>query len=137
MVMRSPDALRRIITAPGELGIARAYVAGDLDIDGASGRCSTCATAWRTCGSRPGRCCGWCPSWAGGARCGRLAPPNEEARLHGRRHSQARDAAAISHHYDVSNAFYRLVLGPSLTYSCAVFHDAGDTLEQARPTSTS
>ena len=52
-----------------------------------------------------------------------LAPPPEEARLHGRRHSRERDAAAIAHHYDVSNDFYRMVLGPSLTYSCAVWSD--------------
>jgi cyclopropane-fatty-acyl-phospholipid synthase len=61
-----------------------------------------------------------------------LQPPDEEVRLRGRRHSKARDAAAISHHYDVSNAFYRLVLGPSLTYSCAVWHDPDDTLEAAQ-----
>ena len=34
IVIRSPDALRRIITAPGELGLARAYVAGELDVEG-------------------------------------------------------------------------------------------------------
>jgi cyclopropane-fatty-acyl-phospholipid synthase len=62
----------------------------------------------------------------------RLAPPKEEARLRGRRHSRERDAAAISHHYDVSNAFYRMVLGPSLTYSCAVFRDPSDRLEEAQ-----
>jgi cyclopropane-fatty-acyl-phospholipid synthase len=47
--------------------------------------------------------------------------PAEEARLHGLRHTQKRDAAAIAHHYDVSNEFYELVLGPSMTYSCAVW----------------
>src|SRR5205085_9775162 len=46
--------------------------------------------------------------------------------------SRARDAAAISHHYDVGNDFYRLVLGPSLTYSCAVFKTPTDTLEVAQ-----
>ena len=48
-----------------------------------------------------------------------LPPPPEEARLRGRRHSKARDAAAISHHYDVSNDFYRLILGSTMTYSRA------------------
>ena len=47
------------------------------------------------------------------------APPPEEAHVHGRRHSIARDAQAISHHYDVGNDFYAIVLGPSMTYSCA------------------
>src|SRR5262249_31374914 len=59
------------------------------------------------------------------------APP-EEARLHGRRHTKQRDVAAISHHYDVSNDFYRRVLGPSMTYSCAVWTDPGVTLEEAQ-----
>jgi cyclopropane-fatty-acyl-phospholipid synthase len=62
----------------------------------------------------------------------RLPPPPEEARLRGRRHSKARDAAAIAHHYDVSNAFYRMVLGPSMTYSCAVWADPSITLEDAQ-----
>ncbi len=61
-----------------------------------------------------------------------LPPPPEEARLRGRRHSRARDAAAIAHHYDVSNDFYEMVLGPSLTYSCAVWHDDTTTLEDAQ-----
>jgi cyclopropane-fatty-acyl-phospholipid synthase len=70
---------------------------------------------------------------AGGVRALRpLPPPPEEVRLRGRRHSRARDAAAVRHHYDVSNDFYRLVLGPSLTYSCAVFADPETTLEAAQ-----
>jgi cyclopropane-fatty-acyl-phospholipid synthase len=132
LVVRSPDALSRILTAPGELGIARAYVAGDLDIDGdiwellaLRDRMPKVQLAPRTLLRLVGELGGW-------RQVRRLAPPEVEVRLHGRRHSRARDAAAISHHYDVSNAFYRLVLGPSLTYSCAVFHDPADSLEQAQ-----
>jgi hypothetical protein len=33
-VLRSPRALRRALWAPGELGLARAYVSGDLDVEG-------------------------------------------------------------------------------------------------------
>src|SRR5204863_8069528 len=67
---------------------------------------------------------------AGGLR--PLPPPPEEAHLRGRRHSKERDAAAISHHYDISNDFYRLVLGPAMTYSCAYFASPDSTLEQAQ-----
>ncbi|MGX6449872.1 class I SAM-dependent methyltransferase, partial [Patulibacter sp. S7RM1-6] len=59
------------------------------------------------------------------------ALPEAEARLHGRRHDRDRDSASIQYHYDISNAFYRLVLGPSLVYSCA-YWGAGDDLEAAQ-----
>jgi cyclopropane-fatty-acyl-phospholipid synthase len=131
LVFRSPDVLRRLLTAPGELGFARAYVAGELDVEGdlyaalpLQERLAAARLASR--------------HWVAALRLvGReglrpLAPPAEEARLHGRRHSRERDAAAIAHHYDVSNRFYRLVLGPSLTYSCAVFAEPLLTLEEAQ-----
>jgi cyclopropane-fatty-acyl-phospholipid synthase len=131
LVVRSPDALRRIVSAPGELGFARAYVAGEIAIEGdiysalpallelpsARELVRLWFTAARIVGPR-----GLRP----------LAAPPEEARLRGGRHTRSRDAAAISHHYDVSNAFYRLVLGPSLTYSCAVYEHADATLEEAQ-----
>jgi cyclopropane-fatty-acyl-phospholipid synthase len=131
LVFRSPNALRRLLTAPGELGFARAYVAGELDLEGdvyaalalherlSAGRLSpqqwlAAARIVSSLGVRP------------------LPPPPEEARLRGRRHSRERDAAAIAHHYDVSNRFYRLVLGPSLTYSCALFAEPGFSLEEGQ-----
>lgn len=131
VVVRSPDALRRIVHAPGELGFSRAYVAGDIDIEGdiyaalalrdhvaqTTLRWRDVVTGLRLVGPRVLR---------------PLARPPEEARLHGRRHSTARDAAAIAHHYDVGNDFYRLLLGPSLTYSCAVWDDDTESLEAAQ-----
>jgi cyclopropane-fatty-acyl-phospholipid synthase len=131
LVVRSPDALRRIVTAPGELGFARAYVAGEIDLEGdiysALPALLELPPVWELA-----------RLWLGAARTigleglRPLPPPPEEARLRGRRHTRRRDAAAVSHHYDVSNAFYRLVLGPSLTYSCAVFEDVDATLEEAQ-----
>jgi cyclopropane-fatty-acyl-phospholipid synthase len=47
-------------------------------------------------------------------------------------HTKTRDAEAIHHHYDVSNTFYEWVLGPSMTYTCAVYPDAASTLEEAQ-----
>jgi cyclopropane-fatty-acyl-phospholipid synthase len=132
LIVRSPDALRRIITAPGELGIARAYVAGDLDVDGDIWEVLALRDRMPRVRLAPRAMLRLVDELGGWREVRRLAPPEEEARLHGRRHSQARDAAAISHHYDVSNAFYRLVLGSSMTYSCAVFHDPSDTLDDAQ-----
>src|SRR6201981_1164067 len=48
------------------------------------------------------------------------------------RHSKAPDAEAVHHHYDVSNTFYEWVLGPSMTYTCAVYPNADATLEEAQ-----
>ena len=47
-------------------------------------------------------------------------------------HSLESDRAAISHHYDVSNDFYKLFLDERMVYSCAYFHSPDDTLETAQ-----
>ncbi|MCC3776904.1 cyclopropane-fatty-acyl-phospholipid synthase family protein, partial [Streptomyces sp. UNOB3_S3] len=61
------------------------------------------------------------------------APPAEEARRGGGPlHSLRRDRQAISHHYDVGNAFYEHVLGPSMVYSCAYWESPESTLEEAQ-----
>jgi cyclopropane-fatty-acyl-phospholipid synthase len=131
IVVRSPDALRRIVTAPDELGFGRAYVAGELEVEGDIFDVMAVANHIEELhlGPRQITAAAKLVGWKGLKP---LPPPPEEARLHGRRHSRARDAAAIAHHYDVSNAFYEMVLGPSLTYSCAVWHDDTATLEDAQ-----
>jgi cyclopropane-fatty-acyl-phospholipid synthase len=131
IVLRSPDALRRIATAPGELGFARAYVAGDLDIEGDVYE-ALAVLERRRAFSHLIREVVPVVRDLGIASLRPLPAPPEEARLRGRRHSKARDAAAIAHHYDVSNRFYRIVLGPSMTYSCALFADPAGTLEEAQ-----
>ncbi len=132
LVFRSPDALRRILTAPGELGLGRAYVAGDLDVEGDIFEALAALRSRFNKASIPPRDIARLVQLAGLDALRPLAPPREEARLHGVRHSRDRDAAAIAHHYDVSNAFYRIVLGPSMTYSCAVWSTPEDTLEDAQ-----
>jgi cyclopropane-fatty-acyl-phospholipid synthase len=125
------DALTRVITHPGELGLARAYVAGDIDIEGdldalfelsvppvtqllKIDNLRSLLTTVGTSALKP------------------LAPPDIEARQRGVLHSRSRDRQAISHHYDVSNHFYEMVLGPSMTYSCAVFRSPDESLEDAQ-----
>jgi cyclopropane-fatty-acyl-phospholipid synthase len=131
IVLRSPAALRRIVTSPGELGFARAFVAGDLDIEGDVYEVLASLERRRTLVPLIRELVPVARA-LGIAALRPLPAPPEEARLRGRRHSRARDAAAIAHHYDVSNRFYRLVLGPSMTYSCALFNRPGATLEQAQ-----
>lgn len=138
LVVRNRRALRRLVWSPNEVGMARAFVAGDLTVEGdfltaldrmlhlfdatqglhlsSSDRRTVLASALRlgAIGSNP-------------------PPPAEEMRpTTGMLHSIRRDAAAIGHHYDVGNEFYRLVLGESMTYSCAYWPD----LDAANPTTT-
>ena len=135
LVLRSPKALSYLLTAPGQLGLARAYVAGELDIEGEI--YTALSLLW---GEHVGEL-----SWA--ARLDLLRnidpqafrwvdPPAEEygaRRLtQGLRHSKSRDAVAISHHYDVSNTFYEWVLGPSMTYTCACYPTGDASLEEAQ-----
>ena len=136
LAVHSPDALRRIVWAPGELGVARAFVAGEISVEG---DIFEVLTALRD--AAPGELRRVDPRTlvatvraAGriGALGAPLPPPPEEARPAGRLHSPARDARAISHHYDVGNDFYELVLGPSWTYSCARFVTPATSLEEAQ-----
>jgi cyclopropane-fatty-acyl-phospholipid synthase len=117
--------------APGELGFARAYVVGDLDIEGDVYAALALLERPRALARLVRELLPALRALGIDALRPLPAPP-EEARLRGRRHSKARDAAAIAHHYDVSNRFYRLVLGPSMTYSCALFADPAATLEVAQ-----
>lgn len=118
-------ALRRLLWNLSELGLARAYVSGDLDVEGdlteglrlcwqffRSGQLdrpslrevARAAVRLRVIGPRP-------------------RPPAEEARPAGRLHTRARDKSVIAHHYDLGNDFYQLILDPSMAYSCAYFGD--------------
>ena len=133
--VRRPEALRRILYAPGELGLARAYVSGDLDIEG------EIVPMLDVLSRRVPREVKLGPSGAaraalaalGVGAIGRPLPaPPEECHTSGRLHSKTRDAQAISHHYDVGNEFYEIVLGPSMTYSCAYFDRDDATLADAQ-----
>ena len=132
LVIRSPDALRRVLTAPGELGVGRAYVAGDLDVEGDVFEALTELRSLLSGMPRSRLPLLDLIRLLGPDGMRPLPPPPQEARLHGRRHSKGRDAQAIAYHYDVSNRFYELVLGRSMTYSCAVWSAPSSTLEEAQ-----
>lgn len=134
--------LSYIMTAPGDLGLARAYVAGDMDLVGVHPGDPYEAFSLlmnHTKFRRPA------PAEAlaivrslGFSHLKPPPPPPQESiprwrrMVEGLRHSEGRDAEAIHHHYDVSNAFYEHVLGPSMTYTCAVYPAADATLEEAQ-----
>jgi cyclopropane-fatty-acyl-phospholipid synthase len=155
LVLRTPQALRRMLWHPGELGIAQAYVTGELDVDGdlteglrAVWRASREAgmTADRGAGltgdrgagpggGRAGRGPARLPvsAWTAAARAALQLgiggpppkPPAAQARVSGRLHSKRRDQAVIAHHYDVPAGFYQLILDPSMAYSGADWARAG------------
>ncbi|HEX3542061.1 MAG TPA: cyclopropane-fatty-acyl-phospholipid synthase family protein [Acidimicrobiales bacterium] len=134
VLVRSPNALRRLLWAPGDLGVARAFVIGDLDVEG-----DLFAVLRALHTGHPDFAAGPAELWSAVQSCRRagalgppLPPPPEEARTHGWRHSKRRDSQAIRHHYDVGNHFYRLFLGPSMTYSSARFVDDRASLEEAQ-----
>lgn len=144
VVVRNRRALRRLLWKPGELGLARAWVAGDLEVEG---------DLYTVLGLLAGLL--WerdkdarglpealrDPQVRAGVRgLVRLAgpalppvPPREEVRRPRRNlHTRRSDKRAISHHYDVGNDFYELVLGPSMVYSCAYWPSPDSTLETAQ-----
>ncbi|MCU1684714.1 MAG: cyclopropane-fatty-acyl-phospholipid synthase [Amycolatopsis sp.] len=134
--VRSPLALSYLLSSPGDLGMARAFVSGHLVVTG------DLYTALRALVSQVDELSArdrvWLLRELGPRHLRRVPLPPEElpSRLrrtvHGLNHSKARDSNAIASHYDVSNRFYELVLGPSMAYTCAVFDDADTTLEEAQ-----
>ena len=139
VVLNSPDAVRRMIRHPGELGAAQAYVTGELDVPGDLDEALTHAFAVaRERGLGGGR-----PTLSAVLSAVRAAagigalglpprPPRTQARIKGRLHSQRRDRSAISFHYDLSNEFYELVLEPQMAYSCGYHASPDVSVEEAQ-----
>ncbi|WP_067693310.1 class I SAM-dependent methyltransferase [Nocardia jejuensis] len=124
MRLRSKEALGHLVWAPGELGLGRAFVSGTVDLDGNIFQMLRALQSTAPRDARLGVGAAWHALGAArqlGALGRRPELPPEEARPQRQLHTRRTDAAAISHHYDVGNDFYRLVLGPSMTYSCARF----------------
>ncbi|MBB4682802.1 SAM-dependent methyltransferase [Amycolatopsis jiangsuensis] len=139
VVLKNRRALRWLLYTPGELGLARAYVSGDLDVEG------DLAEGFRRIWSltRSGELSGVRLSARDRAEAAGLAvrmgvlglppkPPAEEARLNGTLHTLLRDKSAISHHYDLSNAFYQLLMDESMAYSSAYWTSGTTDLAQAQ-----
>ncbi len=138
VTVRSPVAVAYLAQAPGALGLARAYVSGHLDVDGdmyqTLARLSKAQTLTISVAEKLRLL-----QALGGPKLliNRVPPPPQEVRVNrrwlgGRRHTKGRDVKAISHHYDVSNAFYEWVLGPTMAYTCACYPSADASLEEAQ-----
>jgi cyclopropane-fatty-acyl-phospholipid synthase len=137
LVLRSKQALRRLLWHPGELGLAQAYVTGELDVEGditdglravwqAARQRGVPARTPRAAWLRAARQAEAVAAAAAAAiRLGLPGPrppaPAAEARVTGRRHSKSRDQAVIAHHYNVPPAFYELILDPQMAYSSGLW----------------
>jgi cyclopropane-fatty-acyl-phospholipid synthase len=130
--VRSETALAYLAGSPNSLGLARAFVSGHLDVDGDIYEALTAISELTVSDVPPSTLLKVAARLAPVRLRHRVAPPPEEHRQSGRRHSKKRDSTAIEHHYDVSNRFYEMVLGPSMTYTCAVYPSEGATLEEAQ-----
>jgi cyclopropane-fatty-acyl-phospholipid synthase len=132
LIVRSQRAVAHLLRAPGQLGLSRAYVSGELEVSDLDALIDV-AYSWQpptlTAGSRA-------RLMLAAARAGGMVPsgppPDAELRQRGALHSRGRDARAVRHHYDVSNEFFALFLDRSMTYSCAFFSRCPDSLEAAQ-----
>jgi len=140
--LKNERGLAYLVTAPGDLGLGRAYVSGDLDIHGIHPGdpyegMVLLLRAMRFRRPSPAQVVQLLRS-IGLSHMVPPAPPPQEhlprwrRMVEGLRHSPERDGKVIQHHYDVSNRFYEMVLGPSMTYTCAVFETEDATLEEAQ-----
>jgi cyclopropane-fatty-acyl-phospholipid synthase len=140
--LRTPRGTTYLATGRGDLGLARAYIAGDLEIQGVHP-----GDPYELLRALTGDLVFTLPSprvmatiirSIGVGHLRPIKPPEQEAPPRwrriagGLRHSKSRDAEAIHHHYDVSNAFYEWVLGPSMTYTCACYPRPEASLDEAQ-----
>ncbi|MGZ4687931.1 class I SAM-dependent methyltransferase [Oryzihumus sp.] len=140
ITVTSPDALRRLLFHPGELGLAQAYVTGEIDVEGDV--LDGFRRVWRTARERsvtprptPALLLQAVRTARELGAIGRPpVPPASQARLRGRLHSLGRDRQVIAHHYDLSNDFYALILDPHMAYSCGYWasDDPSYTVQDAQ-----
>jgi cyclopropane-fatty-acyl-phospholipid synthase len=130
--VRSPQAIAHVLYAPGQLGLGRAYVSGQIEVDDIDDTVRM-LDAW-TPPPLDARAKARLAAAAVRAAGPVLPPkrPQAELRPAGKRHSIGRDARAVRHHYDVSNEYFALFLDESMTYSCAIFSRGAQTLEEAQ-----
>ena len=140
--LKTPRGTTYLATGRGDLGLARAYIAGDLEIHGVHPGDPyelLKALADELVFTMPSpRVMAQVVRSIGVERLRPIAPPPQEVPprwrrvAEGLRHSKTRDAEAIHHHYDVSNTFYEWVLGPSMTYTCACYPSLEASLDEAQ-----
>jgi cyclopropane-fatty-acyl-phospholipid synthase len=132
--LQSRKAIAHALRAPGQLGIGRAYVSGDIAVDDLDAAMQVVLN--------------WHPPAVDRKAQAKLAlaalraagpvlppsPPAAELRPKGKLHTIARDKRSVRHHYDLPPEFFKLFLGDTFTYSCAIFSRGAKTLDEAQET---
>jgi cyclopropane-fatty-acyl-phospholipid synthase len=130
--VRRPVALAHFLSAPGTLGLGRAYVDGSLAVDDLDRALLVVDEFEPPQLSLADRVRLGLATAAAAVPGGLPKRPSLELTLSGRLHSAERDAAAVRYHYDVGNEFFKLFLDESMTYSCAIFSKGARTLAEAQ-----
>jgi cyclopropane-fatty-acyl-phospholipid synthase len=132
--VRSPRALAHALRAPGQLGVGRAYVAGEIEVDDMDATIKLLDTWQPPPLTRSDRVR---LALAAVRAAGIVRPPpvpRAELKPKGSRRTHERDARSVRHHYDLPPEFFALFLDESMTYSCAFFSRGAQTLEEAQET---
>lgn len=140
----TPNCMYQLLAHPNEIGIVRAYILGDFDVDGID--YADPYPAMRKLVSLAKYVRPLAPASIARVSAGILSHgfkkppvpategPSKFARI--KRglmpHTEKADSETVSFHYDMSNEFYADFLGPSMTYTCAVFDNEHMSLEDAQ-----
>ncbi|HTL90536.1 MAG TPA: cyclopropane-fatty-acyl-phospholipid synthase family protein, partial [Leptolyngbya sp.] len=129
--IRHPGVLRKLLLSQDPLTLADAYLQGWIDVEGdlatvlalvqqhphARVTIKQFLQAWIEAWSLPNL-----PS----------SEPSQASWKTLRFRTRDRDRAAVQHHYDAGNEFYKLWLDPQLVYSCAYFEHPHMSLQDAQ-----
>ncbi len=126
--LRTENAWRTLCESPDDVALGAKYIDGEIEVEGDLYLALRAAPLIESSINRA------IPAPLQRLRHYTAALTNQVQRLTtwGKTHSNQRDAAAISHHYDKPPEFFNLFLGSSMVYSCAYFKARSTTLDEAQ-----
>lgn len=136
IVLTHEGALPSMLQLPVDVSVGEAYLRGDVDVEGDlesafefldHAELALSPSDWMGIAADAAKLRRHLAGSRGAGPVARVA-----ARMRGRMHSRDRDRQAITHHYDVSNAFYALCLDARMVYSCGYFPTPHASLDEAQ-----
>jgi cyclopropane-fatty-acyl-phospholipid synthase len=133
IVLRHPGAVRAMFWPPSQLTLAEAYVYDDFDVEGDIHAIFPIADRLLIGRFGPRERLGLVRRLLSLPRTKRPRTGSREPfRRRARRFSREYDRQAVTYHYDLSNEFFRLMLGERMLYTCAYFASADEDLDSAQ-----